>query len=341
MKYAATSSEVLPAFVAAVHANLDRLLTTERGTGVVAVSGGADSVALLRALADSPPPPDLVVAHLNHRLRGTDSDSDAAFVAAICPHLPHRVESVDVAGAAAAEGDNLEAVARRVRYDFLARIARETGATWVATAHTRDDQAETVLHRLIRGSGLRGLRGIAESRELVAGVRLVRPMLTLSRQDVIAYLREIDQPWREDATNRDTRFTRNRIRHELLPVLRTFNPAINEVLSRTAAQANEMYAGIAEVAAAVLQSAERPRAGPVVILDRTSLEDVSTHVLREVLHAIWQREGWPRGEMTLDHWSRAADVARGEAPASDLPAGLRIVATSRVVRIGLATELKS
>ena len=341
MNYAGTSTGVLPAFVAAVQANLGRLLTTEHGLGVIAVSGGADSVALLRALTDSPPAADLVVAHLNHRLRGADSDGDSTFVAALCPHLPHRVEALDVAAAAAAAGDNLEAVARRVRYDFLARVACETGATWVATAHTRDDQAETVLHRLIRGSGLRGLRGIAESRELTPGIRLVRPMLTLSRQDVIAYLREIDQPWREDATNRDPRFTRNRIRHELFSLLRSFNPAIDEVLSRTAAQANEMYVGIEQLAGTLLRSAERPRAGAVVVLDRTDLAAVVPHVLRELLHLIWQREGWPRGDMTLDHWSRAADVVRGEAPAWDLPDGIHVVATSRVVRIGPATELKS
>jgi len=337
MSYAGASSEVLPAFAAAVRANLDRLLPTERGAGVIAVSGGADSVALLRAFADSPPAAGLIVAHLNHQLRDADSDGDAAFVSALCPHWPHRVETVDIAAAAA--GENLEAVARSVRYEFLARVARETGATWVATAHTRDDQAETLLHRLIRGSGLRGLRGIAETRELVPGVRLVRPLLTLSRQDVIAYLREIDQRWREDASNRDMQFTRNRIRHELLPLMRTYNPAIDEMLSRTAAQASEMYIGIEQLAAALLRSAERPRAGSIVILDRTSLCAVAPHLLRELLHMIWQREGWTRGGMTLDHWSRAAEVIHGETPAWDLPDGIRIVATSRVIRVGPATEL--
>jgi len=341
MIYAGASSEVLPAFAAAVHANLDRLLTTEGGTGVVAVSGGADSVALLRALADSAPAACLVVAHLNHRLRGADSDDDAGFVAALCPHLPHRVEALDVAAAAVAAGDNLEAVARRVRYDFLARVARETGANWVATAHTRDDQAETVLHRLIRGSGLRGLRGIAESRELVAGVRLVRPMLTLSREDVIAYLREIDQSWREDATNRDTRFTRNRIRHELLPLLRTLNPAITDVLARTAEQASEVFARIEEEVACVLTTAELPPAGDVVILELERLSAEPDYTVQEVLRSIWESENWPQGDMTREHWRRAVDVAKGRTKAWDLPGGIRIVGSPRVVRIGPATELKS
>src|SRR5262245_5311551 len=338
MNYVGPSSEVLPAFAAAVRAKLDQLVTA-RAVGVVAVSGGADSVALLRALADFLPAASLVIAHLNHRLRGADSDADAAFVAALCPHVPHHVEAADVAHAAATTGDNLESAARNLRYGFLSRIARETGATWVATAHTRDDQAETVLHRLIRGSGLRGLRGIAESRELAPGVRLIRPLLTLSRKDVIAYLGGIEQPWREDATNRDTRFTRNRIRHELLPMLRTFNPAIDEVLSRTAAQAGEVFDTIESDVVSLLATALLPRAGRIVIVDASRLAGEPDFLVRELLHRICEAEGWPRGDMTLEHWQRAAEVALGRARAWDLPGGIRIESTNRVVRIGPSAEL--
>jgi tRNA(Ile)-lysidine synthase len=336
---AAALSGLTERFASIVGASISRLLGLEPGPGVVAVSGGADSVALLRALAESSRGSSVTVAHLNHQLRGPDSDADAAFVSRLCPTLPHCLQSLSVADVAAAAGDNLEAVARRLRYEFLARVARQSGATWVATAHTRDDQAETVLHRLIRGSGLRGLRGIAESRELVPGIRLIRPMLTLSRDDVIAYLREIDQPWREDATNRDTRFTRNRIRHELLPLLRSFNPAIVETLGRTAEQADEIYTQIEEEVAALLLQAESARAARVVILDHGRLQNAPSHLVRELLHRIWGREGWPRGGMTLAHWERAADVARGVALAWDLPGGIRIVAAGRVVRVGPAAQL--
>lgn len=327
--------ETVADFASTVRHNLERLGGV--GRGVIAISGGADSVALLRALGDLPDG-DLVIAHLNHRLRGLESDEDAEFVAQLFPYLPHRTEILDIASLAASAGDNLESVARRARYDFLARVARETNARWVATGHTLDDQAETVLHRLIRGSGLRGLRGIAAKRELAAGIALLRPMLSVSRKEVIAYLHGIGQPWREDTSNRDLAFTRNRIRHELLPLLRTFNPAIAETLARTAAQADEAYVEIEAAAAALLQLAERPRAGRIVVLDRPGLAKASAHSIREVLHLIWQREDWPLGGMTQEHWQRATDVALGRAATWDLPGGIRMFGTPRVVRVGPATD---
>lgn len=319
-------------FEAAVRGNLDRLRGDAPGPGVVAISGGADSVALLCALAADPPPGGLVVAHLNHQLRETASEADAAFVAGLLPHLPHRIEAIDVRATAA--GDNLEATGRRIRYNFLSRVAASVGSGWVATGHTLDDQAETVLHRLIRGTGLRGLRGIAPVRELTPGVRLVRPLLTVAREDVIAYLRAIGQSWREDETNRDAAFTRNRIRHELLPLLRTFNPAIAEVLGRLAVQADETFREIEGTAAELLRQVERPRVGPVCVLDTVPLVAVVPSVTREVLNLLWIREDWSRNDMTATHWDRAAAVVRGDCPAWDLPGGIRIVGTGRVVHVG-------
>ena len=298
------------------------------GSGVVAVSGGADSVALLHSLAADRP----TVAHLNHRLRGADGEAEAAFVAAIYPNLPHSVEAIDVASVAA--GENLEGTARRVRYEFLARVARDVGATWVATAHTRDDQAETVLHRLLRGTGLRGLRGIAGVRELVPGILLVRPMLRVSRADVIAFLTTGGHAWREDATNRDPAFTRNRIRHELLPLLRTFNPAVAAVLGRLAVQADEHYRDVEAEVDRTLRGAELARAGRTVILDRAELAGAAEPYLRETFIALWVREGWPRDGMTHAHWDRVVDVVAGRAAAWDLPGGLRVTTTGRVIRVG-------
>lgn len=324
-------------FPAVVRDNLDRLRKDAAGPGVVAVSGGADSVALTRALAQFYPADRLVVAHLNHQLRGPDAEADAAFVAGLLPELRHFTESADVRADAA--GNNLEATARRVRYEFLARTARTVGADWVATGHTLDDQAETVLHRLIRGTGLRGLRGIAAGRDLVPGIRLVRPLLTVSRAAVVAYLRAVGQPWREDSTNADPTFTRNRIRHELLPLLRTFNPAMSESLARLAAQADEVFAEVEAAAADLLARAERPRAGPVCVLDRGSLDAANPALVREMLNLLWARESWPRGDLTASHWDRAAAVARGQERAWDLPGGIRIAGTAHVVRVGPAADL--
>jgi tRNA(Ile)-lysidine synthase len=337
MKAQAPATDTITRFTATVRNCLERL--GGQGRGVVAVSGGADSVALLRALAESTPG-DLVVAHLNHLLRGEESDADADFVQSLYPSLPHRVESIDVVSFAKSDGDNLEAAARRIRYEFLTRVARETHASWVATAHTMDDQAETILHRLIRGSGLRGLRGIAAKRKLSPGIQLLRPLLTVSRAQVIEFLQESGQQWREDKSNQDQRFTRNRIRHELLPLLRQFNPAIAETLARAAEQAEEVFTEIEEQSQRDLAMAERPKAGGVVILNRAALADFAGHRLRELFHAIWQREGWPLGDMTREHWQRAADVALGRAPSWDLPGRIRIVGTPHFVRLGPSSEVQ-
>ena len=338
MKADAPATDSVTRFATTVRNRLDRL--GGQGRGVVAVSGGADSVALLRALVESGPG-DIVVAHLNHQLRSDESDADTNFVQSLYPSLPHRVESIDVVSMADSAGDNLEAAARRIRYDFLTRIARETQAEWVATAHTLDDQAETILHRLIRGSGLRGLRGIAAKRELSPGILLLRPMLTVSRVEVIEFLQGRDQPWREDRTNLDRRFTRNRIRHELLPLLRQFNPAIAETLTRTAEQAEDLFSHIEQQALLDLAAVERPKAGRVVILNCAALAGFADRRVREFLHIVWRREGWQLGDMTSEHWQRAADVALGRAPSWDLPGRIRIVNASRVVRIGLASDLNT
>src|SRR5262249_46014861 len=191
---------------------------------VVAVSGGPDSVALVRALAAARgrhDPPPLILAHLNHQLRGPESDADegfvaglhAALVAAGVPALDLCRGRRDVGAEARARGGNLEAVARRLRYRWRAGVARERGARWVATGHTANDQAETVLHRLLRGTGLQGLRGIAARRELEPGVGVVRPLLRATRADVLAYLGGLGQPYRHDSSNEDRRQTRNRIPH--------------------------------------------------------------------------------------------------------------------------------
>jgi tRNA(Ile)-lysidine synthase len=335
-------------------------MANRAGPGVVAVSGGADSVALLRVLHSLGL--TLTVAHVNHQLRGPESDADEAFVrelgASLC--VPCRVKVANVA--ALSVGENLEAAARRIRYEFFAEVAADCRAQWLATGHTADDQAETVLHRIIRGTGLQGLRGIIADRRQETGVRsqesgvrrqetcqstcsltpvpcllspaLIRPLLTVTRDEIIAYLAALNQPFREDASNADPRFTRNRIRHELLPLLKSFNPDVVSALAHLADHAEEADEIIALVAAEMLAKAERPRAGNTIILDVGALGQ-SRAVIRSVLRFIWEREGWPMSEMGFDAWGRAVEVARGEASACDFPGGISMRHAGRVVQLGV------
>ena len=301
---------------------------------VVAVSGGPDSVALLRALREVRGVGPLVAAHLNHQLRGDESDADEAFVRDLCAglSLDCRCERRDMR--AEAGGDNLEAVARRLRYEWLVRVAGEAGAGWVATGHTADDQAETVLHRLLRGTGLKGLRGIAVRRELAPGVALVRPLLTTTRTEVMAYLNEIGQAYRQDSTNLDPAFTRNRIRHRLLPLLAVeYSPEIVACLSRLAEQAEEVYAAEEEQARTLLATAELPRAGAVLVFDAGQLAAAPRQRVREMFRLVWEREGWSMGAMGFDAWERVAAAALGETGPADLPGGVRIRRRGRVVQV--------
>jgi tRNA(Ile)-lysidine synthase len=327
-----------PAIVEPVRTFLGRLQPPPTDM-VVAVSGGPDSVALLRVLAGIVSG-RLVVAHLNHCLRGPASDADEAFVGrlveALRPATPARLEFCsdrrDVA--AAAVGDNLEAVARRIRYDWLADVAKAEGVAWVATGHTADDQAETVLFRLLRGAGLAGLAGIAPRRPLAPGVELVRPLLNVTRADVLTYLESLGQDYREDASNADHRFARSRIRHELLPLLaERYNPRVRDVLCRLAEQAADARREIDAVVVGLIQAAERPRAGPMLVFDRAILAAAPRPRLRSLWRRVWEREGWPRQAMGFAEWDRLAELCGGGPEVIDLPGRIRARRRGAVVQI--------
>lgn len=211
---------------------------------VVALSGGSDSVAMLLLLRDLTAAGELVLdsaAHLNHRIRGAEADQDEGFCRTLCERLgvPIVTAQIDVPARARAEGQSLEVAARRARQEFLAGVRRSRSADVVATAHTEDDQAETILLRLVRGTGGRGLAGIAPRREHV-----IRPVLTCTRGELRAELDMRQQEWREDATNAEVANPRNRVRHELLPYLAEhFNPSVTRALARLAdvARADESW----------------------------------------------------------------------------------------------------
>lgn len=328
----------LPARVAA-------FLQGGAGPGVVAVSGGPDSVALAHLLWGRVVEgliPRLTLAHVNHRLRGADSDADEAFVLGLpaawgadADRLAACSTRVETAQHAATAHDNLEATARAERYHWLTEIARSEGAAWVAAGHTADDQAETVLFRLLRGSGLRGLGGMSPRRPLAEGVDLLRPLLDVPRCEVVRYLDERGLPSREDATNREVRFTRNRLRHELLPLLRErYNPAVAAVLCRLAEQARAVQDDLDERAAALLSASELPRAGDVLVFRAAALLAAPAHLAAEALRQAWRREGWPLDAMGYVEWRRLLDVARGAPPAWDFPGGVRARRVGGVVQVG-------
>jgi tRNA(Ile)-lysidine synthase len=211
----------------------------------VGLSGGADSVALLRALAARASELGLVLhaAHLHHGLRGDEADADLAFTRDLAAslNLPFHESRVDVAAEAQAKpgkpAESIEEAARRLRYHWFRQLMSEIQLHAVATAHTLDDQAETVLAKFLRGAWTEGLSGIHPQLEVSEGGEILRPLLATTRAEIEAYLNELGQPWREDSSNRHLTFTRNRIRHELLPLLETWNPRLRAHLAQMAALA--------------------------------------------------------------------------------------------------------
>jgi tRNA(Ile)-lysidine synthetase-like protein len=218
-----------------------------------AVSGGADSVALLTLLAETRAQLGFVLSavHFNHKLRGKASEADEKFVTALAEKfgLTLHLGRADVAGKAQREKSNLEDAARRARYTFFEKLAAQGLLDAIATAHTMDDQAETVLAHILRGTGIPGLAGIHPSAGSVC-----RPLLQFRREELRKYLRAKKQPWREDATNRDISRTRARMRKKLLPLLtKEFNPAAIEHLSGLAQRALEQTLFVEQLAAQLLQ----------------------------------------------------------------------------------------
>jgi tRNA(Ile)-lysidine synthase len=207
---------------------------------VIALSGGADSVALLCALTDIAESEGFHVigaAHLNHQLRGADADVDEEFCRSLADtlNIPLHVGRVDVAARARDACFSIEHAAHDSRLEFYERAADVTGASAVAVAHTKSDQAETFLLRLLRGAGPRGLGGMHPRSGIV-----VRPFIEIARSDVRAFLHAREVAFREDTTNADRTIPRNRIRHELIPFLEThFSPGVVDVLDREAAIARE------------------------------------------------------------------------------------------------------
>ena len=227
---------------------------------LLALSGGADSVALfalLREYAKKHGAP-LAAAHVNHKLRGADSERDAAFCRALAEAngIPFYLLEADVATLAAQNRRGIEEEARMVRYEFFGKLMRDRHIPLLVTAHHADDNAETVLLHLTRGSGLRGLCGIAPVRDFEDG-KLLRPLLSVTKGEILAFCEEHELPYVTDVTNDDTDYARNRIRHEVMPALRRINPSVTESMARLCKNAARDNDFMEESAAAFLALHER------------------------------------------------------------------------------------
>jgi tRNA(Ile)-lysidine synthase len=308
---------------------------------LVGVSGGADSVALLRGLHGLTKHSGLgiVAAHLNHRMR-PEADADAIWTVGLCGRLeiPIVVDEIDVPAFAVAHRLNIEDAARTARYEFFDRAARAQNCTHVAVAHTADDQVETVLHHLFRGTGLAGLRGMQAVRSMADGLTLVRPLLRIRRADIEMWLDEIGQDFRTDVTNADESRTRNRIRHSVLPGLeRDFGPQVRDALLRVAEQAGELQSTIEELAERLLNQCIEDETPDLVRLNAEILASQPRHLVREVFVLLWKRKNWPRRAMGFDDWD---DFARliSEGGSATLPGNIDATRRGKLLVIRAGTS---
>ena len=309
---------------------------------LVGVSGGSDSVALLHLLAAlrSRLGIDLIVGHVDHQLR-VDSAHDAAGVAALAATLGVPLECItrDVRRESTGRGCALEDAARRVRYDALRDIARRRGAGRLALAHTADDQAETVLMRLIRGAGLTGLTGIPTARPLDE-VTIIRPLLGFWRSELLAYLERHQLTYREDPTNRDPAFLRNRIRMQLLPLLeREYNPHIKALCCQLAEQCQVDRAYLQGAATRYWKRLVK-RQGHTLLIRRDGLARQPEAIKRMLVRlAIQQLQGDLNG-FEFRHWRQIQRLAADQPVGAvvDLPGALQLQRTREHVVVRLKAD---
>jgi tRNA(Ile)-lysidine synthase len=303
-----------------------RSLQLEECRVLVGVSGGPDSVALLIGLAElrAELKLELFAAHIHHGWRGIEADADAEFAAELGRRfsIPTDVFHITPERKAAHAGKSVEEAARDARYELLTEAATRTGCTAIAVGHTADDQVETVLHHILRGTGLAGLAGMPAERRLTESICLVRPLLAVTRSDILQFLVERNQPYRTDATNAESALTRNRLRIELLPLLRSqFNPQVDAALLRLAQQAAEATTTLNSLAEQILADVLLDETETVCRIDARKLAQQPEPLIRQTLRQLWIRRNWPRQEMGQREWQRLTQLVMGPG-AIDLPGGV-------------------
>lgn len=306
---------------------------------LLAVSGGADSVALLHgAVAQLVGRAQSIhVAHVNHHMRGAESDADAEFVRDLADSigLPFHLLDADVmASHAASGGGSVEATARRLRYELLAETALQHKLDAIVTAHHRDDQAETVLHNLLRGTGLRGLSGMNAIRTLSNGCQLLRPMLQITHDDVLRYLAESGRAFRTDGSNLDRTILRNRIRNELLPTLTAdYNKQAAEHLAAAGDHARDAVECLDELAGRLLAESLLEETLQICRLSLPAVNAWPAFLVRHAMSLLWTRCNWPRRDMTAEHWNAiGAALTSGRTSSVSFPGGVQLTVQRDIAR---------
>lgn len=308
---------------------------------VVGCSGGADSVTLVRALSqlrrsDPPPRGFLVVAHFNHRLRGEESDRDAAFAKNLADELnlafelqeaghrseqPRPLQTKENEDITTPEDDldSDEASLRSERIKFFIRIAKQYGARYITLAHSADDNVETMLHHLLRGTGPAGLAGIGHPLAIDQDLVLTRPLIHSQRDVIRESLKEQGHPWREDQSNQDCRYRRNWIRNELIPMMESEFPNARPAMQRAIELQRSWRNQIDSEASSWL--AENLACDMVIQARKDA--STPTPILIAAMQQLWTNNHWPRQAMNQGHWRRLAEMIQGkrEKPCT-LPAGI-------------------
>jgi tRNA(Ile)-lysidine synthase len=338
----ATTDDILARFLQKHQVSEGRLL--------VGVSGGPDSVSLLLGLTRMAGQfsLDIIAGHFDHGLRSA-SIQDAEWVRAFCERIGIRCvvgrdefRSEEAGSSKAIEASiaihQPEEVSRKRRYDFLARLAATEQCRWVAIAHTADDQAETVLHHIIRGTGIKGLAGIPARRLLEQNIALIRPLLQAQRRNLIDELDQIGQSYLTDITNLETGYTRNRLRREILPRLREeFNPQVDAALVRLAVQAAEASSLIGTLARDLLNGAVLDCQPEVTRLQRKILFDQPAVLIREALSQLWERQNWPRQPLASRHFDQLLKmIMTGDPARSSLPGGVEAQCRAEVIELRMS-----
>ena len=319
---------------------------------IVATSGGADSVALvcaLKTLASSRGwAMELIVGHVQHHLR-EEAEGDAEFVAALADKLKLPMKRIDLD--LSNKSGNVEAQARHARYEALAGIAQRCNARYVATAHHGDDQLETLLMRVLRGSSVRGLSGMAWRRRLLPGsdAQLIRPMLGVDREMALEFLRDLDQPWREDHTNKDVSRLRARLRRDVLPVLRDLRPDVSRRMVGLSEHLRDMAKLLDDNVnqsfeqSVVAAGSESHKTDGAVVIDRVEARRLgrSSAVLTGLLRRTLQREGVETdrlGGRALRPIIRAICDRHGTERLFQLNGGVKVVVSKEKVLVKRASS---